>query len=125
MLRNLRKTLQLFKWRISWYSAYFPWKRQNSLKIGQKKEKATSIFSSTVIDEGEEAPMDFNKTIAEEVDAGAMVTKREFLCKRKQVELSELIASRRTRNYGRKDLRAGKIVRFQERTFRVTEHEVE
>ena len=38
------------------------------------KEKSSSLLSSTVIESGEEydAPIDFNKTIAEEVDAGAI-----------------------------------------------------
>ena len=46
-------------------------------------EKSTSLLSSTVLESGDEdeAPINFNKTIAEEVDAGAMETKREFLTK--------------------------------------------
>ena len=42
-----------------------------------------SVLRSTVLEPGaeDEDPVDFNKTIAEEVDAGAMETKREFLTK--------------------------------------------
>ena len=42
------------------------------------KEKATNIFSSAVINEGEEALVNFYKTIVNEVDAGAMETKRDL-----------------------------------------------
>ena len=50
--------------------------------------------------------MNFNKTISDEVDAGAMEVKRESLARflaRKQIELSEILASRRTRNFAKKE----------------------
>ena len=56
--------------------------------------------------EEEEELVDFNKTIAGELDMGALEAKREFLMKflsRKLVELNEILASRRTRNFGRKE----------------------
>ena len=80
------------------------------------KEKSSSVLSSTMIevggDEGEddreeeEELVDFNKTIAGELDMGALEAKREFLMKflsRKLVELNEILASHRTRNFGRKE----------------------
>ena len=54
----------------------------------------------------EEELVDFDKTIADELDTGALEAKGEFLMKfmsRKLVELNEILASRRTRNFGRKE----------------------
>ena len=69
--------------------------------------------------------MDFNKTISDEVDSGTMEAKRDFLARflvRKQMELSEILASRRTRNYARKEGGGNaKFVKFREKTFQVVE----
>ena len=65
------------------------------------KEKSSSALSSTLLDPGdEEEPIDFNKTISDEVDLGTMEVRREFLTRclvRKQAELSEILNSKRTR----------------------------
>ena len=47
------------------------------------KEKSSAVLSSTMIEPGENEKelVDFNKTIAEELDVGALETKREFLTK--------------------------------------------
>ena len=71
------------------------------------KEKSSAVLSSTMKepgkdDEEEEELVDFNKTIAGELDVGALETKREFLTKflgRKLVKLSDILAFRRTRNF--------------------------
>ena len=69
--------------------------------------------------------VDFNKTIAGELDMGALEAKREFLMKflsRKLVELNEILASRRTRNFGRKEITwPTKYVKFQDKTFQMVE----
>ena len=91
------------------------------------KEKGSSVLSSTFLEPGdeEETLVDFNKTISDEVDSGTMEAKRDFLARflvRKQLELSEVLASRRTRNYARK-VGGGstKFVKFREKTFQVVE----
>ena len=85
------------------------------------KERGTSILSSTFLEaEDEDAPLDFDKTISDEIDYGTMEVKREFLTRflvRKQVELSEILSSRRTRNYARS-------VRFKEKTYQSTKYKV-
>ena len=58
------------------------------------KEKSNTVLSSTLLEPGDEdeAPVNFNKTISDEVDARAMEVKREFLARflgGKQIELSE------------------------------------
>ena len=66
------------------------------------KEKSTTVLSSTMLDLGaeqggeddeeEEELVDFDKTIADELDTGALEAKREFFMKflsRKLVELPE------------------------------------
>ena len=72
------------------------------------RERGTSILSSTFLEgEDEESPLDFDKTISDEIDFGTMEVKHDFLTKflvRKQVELSEILSSRRTRNYTRRDI---------------------
>ena len=53
--------------------------------------------------------------------------KRDFLTRflvRKQVELSEILSSRRTRNYARSEVGNNpKFVRFKEKTYQITEYE--
>ena len=75
--------------------------------------------------EEEEELVYFNKTIAGELDMGALEAKREFLMKflsRKLVELNEILASRRTRNFGRKEAtRPAKYVKFKYKTFQMVE----
>ena len=72
------------------------------------RERGISILSSTFLEgEDEESPLDFDKTISDEIDFGTMEVKRDFLTRfliRKQVELSEILSSRRTRNYARSDI---------------------
>ena len=72
-----------------------------------------------------EPPVDFNKTISDEVDSGTIEAKRYFMSRflvRKQMELSEILASRRTRNYARKEGGgSAKFVKFREKTFQVVE----
>ena len=99
------------------------------------KEKSSSVLSSTMIEIGgeegeddreeEEELVDFNKTIAGELDMGALEAKREFLMKflsRKLVELNEILASRRTRNFGRKETTGtAKYVKFKDKTFQMVE----
>ena len=64
------------------------------------RERGTSILSSTFLEgEDEESPLDFDKTISDEIDFGTMEVKHDFLTRflvRKQVELSEILSSRRT-----------------------------
>ena len=73
-------------------------------------------------DEEEEELVDFDKTIADELDTGALEAKREFLMKfmsRKLVELNKILASRRTRNFGKKEPTGTvKYVKFKEKTSR-------
>ena len=56
-----------------------------------------------------------------------MEVKRDFLTRflvRKQVELSEILSSRRTRNYARSEVGNNtKYVRFKEKTWQITEYE--
>ena len=56
---------------------------------------------------------------------GALEAKREFLMKflsRKLVELNEILASRRTRNFGRKETTGtAKYVKFKDKTFQMVE----
>ena len=91
------------------------------------REKGSSVLSSTFLEPGdeEEPPIDFNRTISDEVDSGTMEAKRDFLARflvRKQLELSEILASRRTRNYTRREGGGStKFVKFREKTFQVTE----
>ena len=65
------------------------------------------------------------RTIAGELDMGALEAKREFLMKflsRKLVELNEILASRRTRNFGRKETTGpAKYVKFKDKTFQMVE----
>ena len=65
------------------------------------------------------------KGISDEVDSGTMEAKRDFLARflvRKQLELSEILASRRTRNYTRREVGGStKFVKFREKTFQVVE----
>ena len=94
------------------------------------RERGTSILSSTFLEgEDEESPVDFNKTISDEVDFGTMEVKRDFLTRflvRKQVELSEILSSRRTRNYTRRDIGNNpKYVKFKEKNFNITEYDGE
>ena len=89
-------------------------------------DKGTSVLSSTFLDgEDEETPVDFNKTISDEIDFGTMEVKRDFLTRflvRKQLELSEILASRRTRNYTRREGGSNtKFVKFRDKTFQLTE----
>ena len=89
-----------------------------------------SILSSTFLEgEDEESPLDFDKTISDEIDFGTMEVKRDFLTRfliRKQVELSEILSSRRTRNYTRRDIGNNpKYVRYKEKTFQITEYDGE
>ena len=69
--------------------------------------------------------MNFHKTISDEVDAGAMEVKREFLARflaRKQIELSEILASRRTRSFAKKETTgSSKFVKFRDKTFQLFE----
>ena len=55
-------------------------------------ERGSSVLSSTFLEgEDEESPVDFNKTISDEVDFGTMEVKRDLLTRflvRKQLELS-------------------------------------
>ena len=56
------------------------------------KERSNTVLSSTILEPGdeEEPPVNFNKTIYDEADAGAMEVKREFLARflaRKQMVL--------------------------------------
>ena len=72
--------------------------------------------------------MNFNKTICDEVDAGAMEVKRDFLARflvRKQMELSEILASRRTRSFVKKEGGNSKFVKFRDKTFQMVECEDE
>ena len=73
----------------------------------------------------EEELVGFDKTIADELDTGALEAKSEFLMKflsRKLVELNEILASRRTRNFGRKEpTGAVKYVKFKDKTFQMVE----
>ena len=73
--------------------------------------------------------MNFNKTISDEIDAGAMGVKREFLATylaRKQMELSEILASRRTRSFAKKEGTGNsKFAKFKDTTFQVVECEDE
>ena len=75
--------------------------------------------------EEEEKLVDFNKTIAGKLDMGALEAKREFLMKflsRKLVELNEILASRRTRNFWRKETTGtAKYVKFKDKTFQMVE----
>ena len=56
-----------------------------------------------------------------------MEVKRDFLTRflvRKQVELSEILSSRRTRSYARSEVgNNAKFVRFKEKTYQITEYE--
>ena len=56
-----------------------------------------------------------------------MEVKRDFLMRfliRKQVELSEILSSRRTRNYARSDIgNNAKYVKYKEKTFQITEYD--
>ena len=58
-----------------------------------------------------------------------MEVKRDFLTRfliRKQVELSEILSSRRTRNYARSDIgNNSKYVKYKEKTFQITEYDGE
>ena len=98
------------------------------------KEKSTTALSSTMLDgvgisgvddKEEEALVDFDKTIADELDTGALEAKREFLEKflsRKLIELNEIMSSRRTRNFGKKEtIGPVKYVKFKDRTFQMVE----
>ena len=95
------------------------------------KERSNTVLSSTLLEPGdeEEPPVNFNKTICDEVDAGAMEVKREFLARflaRKQMELSEILASRRTRSFAKKEGTGNsKFVKFKDKTFQVVECEDE
>ena len=61
------------------------------------------------------------------MDVGALEAKREFLTKflsRNLVELSEILASHRTRNFGRKETTgSSNYVKFRDKTFQMTECE--
>ena len=98
------------------------------------KEKSTTALSSTMLDgvgfsgvdgEEEEALVDFDKTIADKLDIGALEAKREFLEKflnRKSIELNEIMSSRQTRNFGKKETPGTvKYVKFKDRTFQMVE----
>ena len=90
------------------------------------KEKGTSVLSSTFLEgDDEEVPLDFNKTISDEIDFGTMEVKREFLTRflvRKQLELMEILASRRTRSYTRREVGSNtKFVKFRDKMFQMTE----
>ena len=99
------------------------------------KEKSTTLLSSTMLDLDTEQPgvddeeegelVDFDKTIADELDTGALEAKREFLAKflsRKLIELNEIMSSRRTRNFGKKEpTGAVKYVKFKDKTFQMVE----
>ena len=90
------------------------------------KEKGSSVLSSTFLEgDDEEVPLDFNKTISDEIDFGTMEVKREFLTRflvRKQLELMEILASRRTRNYTRREVGSNtKFVKFRDKMFQMTE----
>ena len=91
------------------------------------KEKSNTVLSSTLLEPGDEdeAPVNFNKTISDEVDAGAMEVKRESLARflaRKQIELSEILASRKTRSFAKKEATgSSKFVKFKDRTFQLFE----
>ena len=80
---------------------------------------------SGVDDEEEEALVDFDKTIADELDTGVLEAKREFLEKflsRKLIELNEIMSSRITRNFGKKEtIGPVKYVKFKDRTFQMVE----
>ena len=88
-------------------------------------ERKNTVFSSTLLEpaDEEEPPVNFNKTICDEVDAGAMEVKREFLARflvRKQMEFSEILASRRTRSFAKKEGTGNsKFVKFKDKTFQV------
>ena len=54
-----------------------------------------------------------------------MEVKRDFLTRflvKKQVELSEILSSRRTRSYARNEV-GSKFVRFKEKTYQISEYE--
>ena len=92
------------------------------------REQGTSILSSTFLEgEDEDSPLDFDKTISDEIDYGTMEVKNEFLMRfliRKQVELSEILSSRRTRSYARSDIGNNtKYVKYKEKTFQITEYD--
>ena len=91
--------------------------RQNTSESEQQK-----VLSRTLLEPGdeEEPPVNFNKTICDEVDALAMEVNREFLVRfpmRKQMELSEILASRRTRSFAKKGTGNSKFVKFKDKTF--------
>ena len=56
-----------------------------------------------------------------------MEVKRDFLTRflvRKQVELSEILSSKRTRSYARNEVGSNtKFVRFKEKTYQISEYE--
>ena len=94
------------------------------------KERSNTVLSSTLLEpaDEEEPPVNFNKTICDEVDAGAMEVKRDFLARflvRKQMELSEILASRRTRSFAKKEGGNSKFVKFRDKTFQMVECEDE
>ena len=68
-----------------------------------------SILSSTFLEgEDEDSPLYFEKTISDEIDYGTLEVKRDFLMSfliRKQVELSEILSSRRKRSYAKSDIK--------------------
>ena len=95
------------------------------------KERSNTVLSSTLLEpaDEEEPPVNINKTICDEVDALAMEVNREFLVRfpmRKQMELSEILASRRTRSVVKKEGAGNsKFVKFRDKTFQVVECEDE
>ena len=59
-------------------------------------------------------------TVSDEVDAGSMEVKREFLARfmaRKQIKLSKILASRRTRSFAKKETTgSSKFVKFRDKS---------
>ena len=98
---------------------------QSEFILDWAKEKSSSVLSSTMIEPGEddgeeeEELVDFDKTSAGKLDVKALEAKRDFLIKflsRKLVELSEILASRRIRNFGRKETTGTtKYVKFKDK----------
>ena len=90
------------------------------------KEKSLTMLSSSMLEPDDESlVVDFDRTIVEENDTGSLTARKEFLVRilqRKLIELNDLQVSKRTLGEKVKEERkSGRIVRFKDKTFRLTE----
>ena len=97
----------------------------NEFRREWAQEKSYSILAGNIVEDEEDALVDFNKTINDESNAGSLGSKKDFLIvflTRKLLEMGKYQVSERTLGETMKnDKKVGKTVRYRDKTFRLLE----